>query len=426
VFTNHQQPSEVVVLSDTEANIETEAEAVVDMNGPEVVEVNTRSPNPNEVISASAKASSGSSSPQTEAFEDELEADIAVAMPEMNARPPLVPELEEEPKPALRLLTPKEVQAELNNIKARVKILQEEVSNKSLYQLDQLQHQLHHRFRSRIQHAVVKLQATQKDPEALGAVLLAWVMAMETAMSFFLDPEFGLGWRRASVFAARAQGFKGKKRACNIRTWIHIYLDSDCRVLPLPAYRGNRESLLADEDFAHDLQLYLLEKGKEVYIKGQTVADYVASQAVQEQYGAVRITEQTGTRWLQRMKWRYGKTLRGMYIDGHERPDIVAYRDAFINRWTTQYLPRMYTYLNNGDIGSTPKGFPVPQGHCFCIILVTHDESTFYACDRRKSKWNAPAHLAGPSTERKGEGASYMVSDFLTVEWGRLVDDDGE
>jgi hypothetical protein len=86
----------------------------------------------------------------------------------------------------------------------------------------------------------------------------------------------------------------------------------------------------------------------------------------------------------------------------------------------------MITYQANGEVLSMPKGFPVSQGHCFRLILVTHNESTFYACNRQKSKWNAPVGLAGPDTERKGEGSSYMVLDFLTVEWGRLVDDEGK
>jgi hypothetical protein len=258
----------------------------------------------------------------------------------LSTDPPLFPELEEEPKPVLRLLTQEEIEAELLDIKARMKVLDEGLEDDStLSKLNHLQHQLNIQFMPQIQHTALTLRATQKEPEKLGAVLLARVMAMEATLNLFLDPEFKLGWQKSLVFAARAQGFKGKKCARSICMWIHRYLDSNCRLLPLPAYRGNRESLLADKDFASDLQLYLLEKSKEIYIKGQTIVKYVASQSVQERYGAVKICEKTGTRWLQRMKWRYGKALRGMYIDGHERADVVAYRGTFINWWTTQYLP---------------------------------------------------------------------------------------
>jgi hypothetical protein len=200
---------------------------------------------------------------------------------------------------------------------------------------------------------------------------------------------------------------------------------SDCQLLPQPAYRGNHESLLADEDFANDLQLYLLEKSKTSYLSACTIVKYVASEAVQQKHGSVSIVEQTTCRWLNRMEWRYGKVRRGMYIDSHKRDDMVAYRTGFVERWRTLYAPQMITYNNGGSTAFTPITIP-GQDPCFQLILVTHNESTSYAYNRRKSKWNAPSRLSGPDTEHKGDGASIMVSDFLTADWGRLVDNKGK
>jgi len=105
-----------------------------------------------------------------------------------------------------------------------------------------------------------------------------------------------------------------------------------------------------------------------------------------------------------------------MYIDGHERADVVAYRKRFCE-WWKEYEKRMVTFDNQGN-EIHPKGFPVPQGGRFRLVLVTHDESTFYASDRRKNVWVHKNAKAVP--ERKGEGRSFMISDFLTSEWGRL------
>jgi hypothetical protein len=110
-----------------------------------------------------------------------------------------------------------------------------------------------------------------------------------------------------------------------------------------------------------------------------------------------------------------------MYIDGHEREDIVEYRTKFIERWK-EYEKRFIIYDNNGSVLSTPTGFPVPQ-RAFRLILVTHDESTFYEMDRRKAHW-VHEH-AKPVAEKKGEGQSLtMASEFLTSEWGPLTDED--
>jgi len=110
-----------------------------------------------------------------------------------------------------------------------------------------------------------------------------------------------------------------------------------------------------------------------------------------------------------------------MYIDGHERDDVVEYRNGFVKRWK-EYEKRMVTYDNDGNQSPMPAGFDVPQLGRFRLILITHDESTFYAHDRRRNFWS---HLADPNApECKGEGPSLMISDMLTSEWGRLTDGD--
>ena len=80
----------------------------------------------------------------------------------------------------------------------------------------------------------------------------------------------------------------------------------------------------------------------------------------------------------------------------------------------------MIKYDNNGNIESIPNGFPVPQGPRFELIEVTHDESSFYENDRRKVRYWHPT-LQTATLEQKGEGQSIMISDFLTIKWGRLI-----
>ena len=97
---------------------------------------------------------------------------------------------------------------------------------------------------------------------------------------------------------------------------------------------------------------------------------------------------------------------------------MIEYRKTFVERWK-EYEKRFVIYDNNGEVLSTPTGFPIPQWQrAFRLILVTHDESTFYENDRRKTQW--VHEKAKAVAEKKGEGQSLMVSDFLTVEWGPL------
>ncbi len=52
------------------------------------------------------------------------------------------------------------------------------------------------------------------------------------------------------------------------------------------------------------------------------------------------------------------------------------------------------------------------------LMHITHDESTFYANDQRKTKWIHCTEKAKPRT--KGEGNSIMISDFCLPEIGWL------
>ncbi len=250
----------------------------------------------------------------------------------------------------------------------------------------------------------------------IDVIVRARITSMVASLNLYLDPNLRYGWREASTLAAKTSGH-GQSRARRIRRWIHQYLIN--HKLPLHCYGRIHSSTLKDEDFTNGLQLHLLEiTHNDKYIRAQDIVNYVALDEVQQRLGARKgtISLRTGQRWLKSLGYRYGRRRNGMYIDGHERADVVAYRKRFCERWK-EYEKRMVTFDNEGN-ETLPKGFPVPQGPRFRLILVTHDESTFYASDRRKNVWVHKKAKAVP--ERKGEGRSFMISDFLTAEWGRL------
>ena len=182
---------------------------------------------------------------------------------------------------------------------------------------------------------------------------------MVGTLNLYLDPELLYSWWEALLIAAKSQGIGIKnesKRARNIRTWIHQYLAYN--KLPLHRHGQHQSSILDDEDFAQDIQLHLIEMAKDGYIRAQDVVDYVASTQMQAKLGtkARGISIRTARCWLRKLDWRYGRKRNGMYVDGHERKDIVQYRNEFLGRWK-EYEKRMVTYNNNGDIDTTPIGF---------------------------------------------------------------------
>lgn len=53
-----------------------------------------------------------------------------------------------------------------------------------------------------------------------------------------------------------------------------------------------------------------------------------------------------------------------------------------------------------------------------------HDESTFYANDRRKTRWVHESETAVPYA--KGEGPSQMIADLVSADYGWLRSPDGK
>ncbi|TEB25675.1 hypothetical protein FA13DRAFT_1756509 [Coprinellus micaceus] len=249
-------------------------------------------------------------------------------------------------------------------------------------------------------------------------------------LNLYLDEKLSYTWREASLVAAIAQGH-GSSHARNLRTWLHEYLESDRKKLPFHRYGKLRSSILHDEEFSQAIQLHLQEKTRAGdYLRAQDIVDFVSlSQEMQDMLEKVGKRNRTisiaqAYRWLRANGYRYGRKRKGMYVDGHERDDVVVYREEFIERWM-EYEKRMITYDNDGNVLAIPKGFKLANPSTpFELIVVTHDESMFYENDRRTLVWSHENDK--PVPVRKGEGASIMVSDFLTLKWGRLIHHDAE
>ncbi|KAJ6483032.1 hypothetical protein DFH09DRAFT_950068 [Mycena vulgaris] len=161
------------------------------------------------------------------------------------------------------------------------------------------------------------------------------------------------------------------------------------------------------------------------------------------------ISLRTTQRWMKRMEYRWTAEPKGMYSDGHERDDVVEYRqNVFLPRWAelSKYT-RKFT-ADGDEIGSAEAAAAAaapqrkktkkravedldevwddeelqrtfvagPDGRI--VVIWRHDESIFYANDRRKIRWVHASETAKPYA--KGEGASMMVAAFVS-EYGWLA-----
>jgi hypothetical protein len=112
------------------------------------------------------------------------------------------------------------------------------------------------------------------------------------------------------------------------------------------------------------------------------------------------ISESTVRKYM--LAWGFGfKSIKkDVFVDGHEREDVVIYRIGWAKRMLEhrKQMDRFQDEVQNPIVGQK-------------IVMVTHDESTFYANDGMNKIWLLNNMESQPLIP-KGQGQSVMVSEF--------------
>jgi hypothetical protein len=239
--------------------------------------------------------------------------------------------------------------------------------------------------------------------------------AMQTMLHFYTNPKSNTydKWGASACQAAISLG-RGEYCARQLTRLSRQFI-RDRAILPLNPYGKWNESLLVDEDLAMDINLHLQELGKEISAK--KVVEFLGRADVKEKHGITKnISESTARRYLKTLGYRFMAPKKGQYADGHERDDVVWYRNhKFLPAWR-EIQDQMYSWTKD----NIPEVNHVDGKR---VVVWFHDESIFYAHDRRKKGWYHKDAPAKPYT--KGEGASLMVADFVSADFGWLQSPDG-
>ncbi|KAF0721430.1 hypothetical protein Ae201684_019140, partial [Aphanomyces euteiches] len=132
--------------------------------------------------------------------------------------------------------------------------------------------------------------------------------------------------------------------------------------------------------------------------------------------GAIRanVSLRTAERWMNKAGYFYGLAKKDVYIDGHERADVVKQRGEFCQTWIMMSQRMSFYAGENMKEHFAPEDTSQPE-----VVWITHDESIFYANDNGGKVWLSQSC---PDLGKKGRGRSIMVSDFLCPCHGRLHD----
>ncbi|KAF9254123.1 hypothetical protein L218DRAFT_1055222, partial [Marasmius fiardii PR-910] len=124
----------------------------------------------------------------------------------------------------------------------------------------------------------------------------------------------------------------------------------------------------------------------------------------------------TAHHWLIRLGWRLTQLWKGVYMDGHEREDVVKYRNEVFLPIMVEYERRMAWWeLTDDALTHIPPVLRLDEKE---IIPQFHDESTFHMNDFRMTAWLAEGQTV---LQKKGRGRFGHVSEFINQENGRLI-----
>lgn len=122
----------------------------------------------------------------------------------------------------------------------------------------------------------------------------------------------------------------------------------------------------------------------------------------------------TARRWLHREGFRYMKYSKGLYYDGHDRPDVLDYRQKHFLPAMQQYRSRMVEYKIGEVETEIIKSLQPGERK---IVLVAHDESTMQANDGEKEGWVLDGEQP---LKKKGVGRGLHQSDVICSTYGWL------
>lgn len=114
--------------------------------------------------------------------------------------------------------------------------------------------------------------------------------------------------------------------------------------------------------------------------------------------------------WMSILGFRYGRAIIGPYKDGHERPDIVDYRQNVYLPTLGEFEKRSKVYDDDGV--EIPRTAPVDRP----VVIWMHDECTYHQNDQPQLIWNSPEPPNYP--QPKGEGRTVMVANLVSSEYG--------
>ena len=222
--------------------------------------------------------------------------------------------------------------------------------------------------------------------------------------------------------AAKLIGEMVMKSDRTVREWRTMFLANDNEFPDTQQGKYRRSGVLwQNEDLNRKARQYVRENANVKGRPNMTATSFCRwvnlelfpSQVLDPGYPR-RISVETARKWLHHLDFHVLDQKKGVYIDGHERDDVVDYRKKFLRKMTA------IGFLNKDNAPTSEAASCLPIDlHCpppeqlKKTIVIFHDESIFNSNEDQSVQWGTHDMV---TIKPKGKGSGIMVSDFITEE----------
>ena len=263
-----------------------------------------------------------------------------------------------------------------------------------------------------------------------------WVLHLErddrVSLGLFLSFQLVRQLNLGETQAAELAGLMIDKSDRTLREWRSQFFENGGEIPEGKQGKYQRSGVLwSNEDLNRKATRYIRENAN---VKGQPnltvgkfcqwVNDDLLPNTTLEPGFPRKIAVETARKWMHELGFSVVTKKKGTFVDGHERDDVVEYRNTFLRRMVT------VGFLNeeNAPTEEAKKALPTdlhapPPELLDKTVVLFHDESTFQANEDQPTLWA----VKGTSVMRpKSKGSGIMVSDFIEERNGYLQLTDNE
>ena len=246
---------------------------------------------------------------------------------------------------------------------------------------------------------------------------------MVTALLYgYIRSSTRMNVKAASTSTAKAVGRDEK----TVRTWMASLKSNGGIPLPFGGGKYHRVSIMTDKDCRRAATAWIRENASRKGVGNMTIkgfqrylnTDLLPGMHVPPEFPK-SVSETTAKRFLHDLGFvRRRTSQKSVYMDGHERQDVIKYRSEYIARLQSIERRHQIPPLPSDAVPGEPQpGVVGSPGAPKQLVTIFHDETVFQSNEDQEWAWAQPDQYF---IRKKGRGSGIMISDVIEEHGGFL------